>query len=225
MANILYITANPKAVEYSSSLQIGKAFIEAYKREHPTDEVTTLDLVTLEYADIDYTVMGAIGKLMNGVDFSALTDEEQSVLSTRQALLEQFMAADKVVFVTPMWELGYPSYVKKYLDVITVAGKTFRYTEHGLPEGLLRGLNKKAIHIQASGGHYTDETVQLGKEGKLGASMMFADNFSEKQLHAVMQFIGVEDYTHIYAPMQSTPEAGAWLEKAKQQAITLAKTW
>lgn len=225
MANVLYITANPKAVEYSASLQVGQTFIEAYKEVNPNDEITTLDLVTLEYSDIDYTVMGAVGKLMNGVDFSDLTAEEQSILGVRQGLLKQFMAADKVIFVTPMWELGYPSYVKKYLDVITVAGETFRYTEKGLPEGLLRGMNKKAMHIQASGGNYTDEIVKLGQSGQLGASMMLADNYSDKQLHAMMHFIGIEDYTHIYASQQSTPEAATELEAAKQKAIELAKTW
>lgn len=225
MANILYITANPKSVEYSASLQVGQTFIDAYKAQNPNDVVTTLDLVTLEYSDIDYTVMGAVGKLMSGVAFSELTAEEQSVLGVRQAILKQFMEADKVVFVTPMWELGYPSYVKKYLDAITVAGETFRYTEKGLPEGLLRGLGKKAIHIQASGGNYTDEIVQLAKSGQLGASLMLADNFSEKQLHAVLQFIGIEDYTHVYAAQQSTPEGPAELEAAKQKALELAKTW
>lgn len=225
MAKVLYITANPKPVEYSASLQVGQTFIDAYKAQNPNDEITTIDLVTLEYSDIDYTVMGAFGKLMNGVAFTDLTAEEQSVMGVRQAILKQFMDADKVVFVTPMWELGYPSYVKKYLDVITAAGETFRYTEKGLPEGLLRGLGKKAMHIQASGGDYTDEIIKMGNAGQLGASMMLVDNFSDKQLHAVLQFIGVEDYTHVYASEQSTPAGPAKLEAAKQKALELAQVW
>lgn len=225
MAKVLYITANPKPVEYSASLQVGQTFIDAYKAQNPNDEITTIDLVTLEYSDIDYTVMGAFGKLMNGVAFTDLTAEEQSVMGVRQAILKQFMDADKVVFVTPMWELGYPSYVKKYLDVITAAGETFRYTEKGLPEGLLRGLGKKAMHIQASGGDYTDEIIKMGNSGQLGASMMLVDNFSDKQLHAVLQFIGVEDYTHVYASEQSTPAGPAKLEEAKQKALELAQVW
>lgn len=225
MAKLLYITANPKPVEYSASLQVGKVFLDAYKAQNPNDEVTVIDLVTLEYSDIDYTVMGAFGKLMNGVAFTDLTAEEQSIMGTRQAILKQFMAADKVIFVTPMWELGYPSYVKKYLDVITAAGETFRYTEQGLPEGLLRGLGKKAMHIQASGGNYTKEAIAMGNAGQLGASMMFADNFADKHLHATLHFIGIEDYTHVYASEQSTPAGPGKLEEAKQQAIELAKTW
>lgn len=225
MANVLYITANPKPVEYSSSLQVGQTFMEAYKAQNPNDEVTVLDLVTLEYSDLDYEVMGAIGKLMNGVAFTDLTAKEQEIMGTRQAILKQFMAADKVIFVTPMWELSYPSYVKKYLDVITAAGETFRYTEQGHPEGLLRGLGKKAMHIQASGGNYTKEAIAMGNAGQLGASMMLADNFADKHLHAVLQFIGIEDYTHVYASEQSTPVGPEKLEAAKQQAIELAKTW
>lgn len=225
MAKLLYITANPKAVEYSASLQVGETFLEAYKTKNPQDEIERLDLVTLEYSDIDYTVMGVFGKLMSGVAFSDLTGEEQAIMGVRQGLLKQFVSADKIVFVTPMWELGYPSYVKKYLDVITVAGETFRYTEKGLPEGLLKDFGKKVIHIQASGGVYTDEMVKLGNDGQLGASMLFADNFANKHLHAVMQFIGIEDYTHIYAAMQSTPEAANYLQQAKEQALKFGQEW
>lgn len=225
MAKLLYLTANPKPVEYSASLQVGKVFIDAYQAQNPNDEVTVLDLVTLEYSDLDYEVMGAMGKLMNGVAFADLTAKEQEIMGARQAILEQFMSADKIVFVTPMWELGYPSYVKKYLDAVTVANQTFRYTEHGLPEGLLRGLGKKAMHIQAAGGDYTSEVVAMGHEGKLGASMLLADNFADKHLHAMLQFIGIEDYTHVFVPNQSTPMGASVLEEAKNKAMQLGQTW
>lgn len=67
--------------------------------------------------------------------------------------LETFMHADRYVFVTPMWNFSYPSVVKAYLDNLAIAGKTFKYTENG-PVGLLEG--KKALHIQATGGVYSE---------------------------------------------------------------------
>lgn len=67
--------------------------------------------------------------------------------------LETFMHADRYVFVTPMWNFSYPSVVKAYLDNLAIADKTFKYTENG-PVGLLEG--KKALHIQATGGVYSE---------------------------------------------------------------------
>ncbi|KMR64078.1 FMN-dependent NADH-azoreductase, partial [Staphylococcus aureus] len=40
-----------------------------------------------------------------------------------------------------------------YLDSVSVAGKTFKYTAEG-PVGLLP--DKKALHIQARGGYYSE---------------------------------------------------------------------
>ncbi|PNB70901.1 FMN-dependent NADH-azoreductase, partial [Pseudomonas sp. FW305-BF6] len=68
-------------------------------------------------------------------------------------IVTQFVEADKYVFVTPMWNFSFPPVMKSYIDAVCVAGKTFKYTENG-PQGLLGG--KKALHIQASGGVYSE---------------------------------------------------------------------
>ena len=43
-----------------------------------------------------------------------------------------------------------------WLDHVVRAGKTFRYTAAGTPEGLLAGKNKKVLAIIASGGGYAE---------------------------------------------------------------------
>ena len=59
-------------------------------------------------------------------------------------ILDEFLSADKYVFVSPMWNLSFPPVLKAYIDAITVAGKTFKYTAEG-PQGLL--TDKKVLHI------------------------------------------------------------------------------
>lgn len=44
MTKVLFITANPNSAEGSFGMAVGEAFIEAYKNEHPQDEVVTIDL-------------------------------------------------------------------------------------------------------------------------------------------------------------------------------------
>ncbi len=44
MSTVLYIKANPKSDEESRTFQISEHFIETYKKNHPEDQVITLDL-------------------------------------------------------------------------------------------------------------------------------------------------------------------------------------
>lgn len=88
---------------------------------------------------------------------------------------QQFMVADKYIFVTPLWNLGLPAHVKAYVDTICVAGKTFRYTEKG-PQGLLE--NKKCLHVHASGGFHSQDP----------------HNHADPYFRDIMNFIGITDY-------------------------------
>ena len=169
--------------------------------------------------------MGAYGKLMQGVAFTDLTAEEQTALGKRQAYIDQFLSADKVVFVTPLWEFSTPSYVKKYLDVITANKITFKYLENGVPVGLLFDKGIKVLHIQSSGGKYTTEMVPT--LNAMGGSMILADNFGNKHLQAVLTFLGITDYSHVYAHSTNMGEElrNASVAAATEQVIELAKTF
>ncbi len=164
MKKVLYITANPKSEQDSFSLTVGRAFIDAYKKEKPEDEIVELDVYKTEIPFIDSDVMSAWGKLQQGIAYEALSSVEQQKVAKIDALTNQFIAADKYVFVTPLWNLSIPPLMKAYFDTVCIAGKTFKYTENG-PVGLMAG--KKAVHIQARGGIYSDtpaSELELGDE-------------------------------------------------------------
>lgn len=150
MSQILYITAHPLNEMVSNSMAVGKSFIDKYKTEHPDDEVVHIDLFKEYVPEIDAEVFSGWGKLQSG---ETLTDSEQQKVNRLTELVDQFVAADKYVFVTPMWNLSFPPAVKRYFDAVTVAGKTFKYTEEG-PQGLL--TDKAALHIQSRGGYYSE---------------------------------------------------------------------
>jgi FMN-dependent NADH-azoreductase len=66
------------------------------------------------------------------------------------AMAKQFAAADIIVIAAPYWDLMFPAVLKTYLENITVAGITFRYSEEGRPESLCKA---KALHyVTTSGG-------------------------------------------------------------------------
>jgi FMN-dependent NADH-azoreductase len=209
MAKVLYITANPKPVESSFGLTVGQAFLEAYREENPHDEIVELNLFQMIIPEIDGDVLSGWDKLRQGTPFESLNLAEQDKIMRVNDLTEQFMGADKYVFVTPMWNLSFPPRLKAYIDTIMIAGKTFKYTDKG-PVGLLTG--RKAVHIQARGGIYS--------EGP-GVDMEFGDRY----LRAVLTFIGITDIETIAVEgMAFMPEkANEIQEKAMVRAKEVAK--
>jgi FMN-dependent NADH-azoreductase len=95
--------------------------------------------------------------------------------------LDEFLAADVIVIGAPIYNFSIPSQLKAWIDRITVAGRTFRYTQSG-PQGLVRG--KKVIVALARGGVLTP-----------GA----APEFGESYLQFLFGFLGIEDVTFVRA--------------------------
>ena len=180
MANILFITCNLKPTEDSSSLTAAKVFLDAYLQYHSNDIVDFIDVYRDPVQRIDIDVLSGWAKMQKGNDFNALTKDEQRKILRINRAADQFAAADKYVFVTPMWNLSFPAELKIYIDSICVVDKTFRHTKEG-PVGLLNGLGKKCLHIHSSGGfHY-------GKK----------EDHSVPYLKSVMNFMGVESFEAI----------------------------
>lgn len=51
---------------------------------------------------------------------------------------EEFLQQDKIIIANPLWNLSIPTRLKAWIDCITVAGKTFKYTETG-SVGIVKG--------------------------------------------------------------------------------------
>ncbi|MFC5403156.1 FMN-dependent NADH-azoreductase [Cohnella soli] len=152
MSTLLCIQAHPLDESSSASLAAAQAFIDSYRKGHPNDTVIVLDLYQADIPMLDKDVFSGWSKLGAGTGSDLLTPEEKHKVERLQQLVDQFVEADKYVFVTPMWNFSYPPLMKAYIDAVAVAGKTFKYTDQG-PVGLLGG--KQALHIQARGGIYS----------------------------------------------------------------------
>ncbi len=120
-----------------------------------------------------------------------------------EAVLAEFLDADVVVIGAPMYNFAIPSQLKAWVDSILVAGKTFRYTQGGVPEGLARG--KRVIVASSRGGVYSDGPY---------ASL----DHQEKYLRTVFGFIGIADVEFVRA------EGVAHGSDARRQAIDGALT-
>lgn len=206
MSKVLYITANPKTVERSVSLSLGEKFLNAYKEMKPEDEIVELDLYQTDIPEIDFDLLEVIENLKGGISPEQLSAETSKKLERYNQVTDQFVQADKYIFVTPMWNLGFPARVKSYIDAVCVAGKSFKYTEKG-PVGLLE--NKKCLHLHASGGFHENDPM----------------NHADPYLRDIMKFMGVDDYKSIVVEgyMAIPDQTESIIQQAYEKIPTIAK--
>jgi FMN-dependent NADH-azoreductase len=95
--------------------------------------------------------------------------------------IEELIGADVLVIGVPMYNFNVPTQLKSWIDRVSVAGKTFRYTEKG-PEGLLPA-GKKAFLATSSGGFYSGESPAKFLE------------HTESYLRGVLAHLGLKDVT------------------------------
>ncbi|WP_186576000.1 FMN-dependent NADH-azoreductase [Aquibacillus kalidii] len=209
MATVLYITANPFGENQSYGMAVGKQFIDSYKETNPTDQIIHIDLYKENIPHIDADVFQGWGKLQSGQGFEDLSTDEKAKVGRLAELSEQFISADKYIFVTPLWNLLFPPIMKAYLDSVAVAGKAYKHTEQG-PVGLL--TNKKALHIQASGGVYSKGP---GAEKEMG----------HRYIKTLMEFFGIPSFEGLFVEgHDSYPQDKEVIkENALLQAIEIAK--
>lgn len=205
MSNVLFIKANNRPAEQAVSVQLYNAFLSSYKEAHPEDQVTELDLFAEQLPYYDNTLITGVFKANQGLEATA---EEAAGAANVKKYLDQFLAADKVVFAFPLWNMTVPAVLHTYIDYLNQAGTAFKYTAEG-PVGLITG--KKAAVLNARGGVYS--------EGPAAAAEM-AVNF----ILGNLRFWGFQDITqviiegHNQNPAESANIIAAGLDLAKSEA-------
>ncbi|USP38808.1 FMN-dependent NADH-azoreductase [Acinetobacter sp. XS-4] len=131
-----------------------------------------------------------------GVEPNNETAQQRVAQNTQY--LDEFLSSDIVVIGAPMYNFSFPSQLKAWLDRLSIAGKTFRYTENG-PQGLVEG--KRVIIASSRGGVYSE-----------GSAAEVLD-YQETYIKAFFNFIGVTDITFVRA------EGIAFGPEARQAAL------
>ena len=127
----------------------------------------------------------------------SLARADAAAAADAERVLAQFVDADIVVIGAPMYNFAIPSTLKAWIDRVTVAGSTFRYTDAG-PEGLAGG--KRVIVASGRGGLHT------------GAP----SDFVEPYLAFVFGFMGIKDVEFVRA------EGVAYSPQHRSDAIAAA---
>jgi len=162
---VLHIDSSIMA-DASVSRQLSQAIVSQLSEKHAQVEVEYLDLATQPIPHLDAEIL--MGQ-----------NAEQSALGER--IIQQYLDADVVVIGAAMYNFGITSTLKAWIDRISVAGRTFKYTENG-PVGLAG--DKKAYIASSRGGVYGENSPV---------------DFQESFLKTVFNFTGVTDVEIIRA--------------------------
>ncbi|PEM34835.1 FMN-dependent NADH-azoreductase [Bacillus pseudomycoides] len=207
MTTVLFVKANNRPADQSVSVRLYYAFLASYKESHPNETVVELDLYNEELPYVGVDMINGTFKSSRGLD---LTAEEAKAVAVADKYLDQFLAADKVVFGFPLWNLTIPAVLHTYIDYLNRAGKTFKYTSEG-PVGLIG--NKKIALLNASGGVYSEgPKAPMEMAVKYVASMMSC--FGAKDIEKIV----IEGHNQF--PDKAEEIIAAGLEKAIKVAST-----
>lgn len=192
MARLLIVKAHPLDSKASYALRALEDFICLYQEEYPTDSIEEVDVFD-DIPILDKDLLEAMSLAKKG---QTLSPSQEKNLARYNELTEQFLRADKIVIVNPLWNLNVPSQLVSWINTINVAGRTFKYGPEG-SIGLIQ--DKKVLHIQSNGGVYN---------GRDAASIYIRDIF---------KFLGVEDVYQIFIEGQSAEPTRA--EEIYQEAL------
>jgi FMN-dependent NADH-azoreductase len=173
--------------EGSASRALTRGIVARLTSEHPDAEVTYLDLAAEELPHLSQ---------------SSLARSDAPEAARNALALEQFLAADVLVIGAPIYNFSIPSQLKAWIDRISVAGKTFRYTANG-PEGLAGG--KEVIVAMPRGG-----LVAADARGEFG----------EPYLRHLFSFLGITNVRVVHAQgLNVSPQHREQSLKAAHAAI------
>lgn len=181
MPTLLHITVSPRG-NHSFSRQLGAAAVREWKERNPGGRTIDRDLAktSLSFVDSEW-IAGAFSSP------EAHTEGHKRAIAISDELVSELQQADEIILDTPMYNFAIPAALKAWIDHVVRAGKTFRYTSAGAPEGLLASKQIKALVIIASGGKYT------GNPG------LAALDYESPYLRFILGFMGITDVRFIQA--------------------------
>ena len=208
---LLHIVATPRTHE-SNTIRVSNVVIEELFLKYEDLAVNVLNLFKADLPAVAGDNIESKYKLMTGQE---LDNHHKASWDAIEANIERFLDADIFLVTTPMWNFGIPYALKYYIDAIVQPGYLYRYNEHGIPEGLVRG--KKMIVVTSRGGDYSPN------------SPLQSLDFVEPYLRTIFNFVGITDIHFINAqPMDISPAARRdALLKAIDEARTIvaSKNW
>ena len=195
MIKLLHVQSSPNLVN-SVTRVLSDEFVAKWVGSHPETHVDTLDLAL---SPVPHWGPDAIKGFMSPE--GERTAEGQAAVDLSEKLIRQVEDAKILVIGCPMYNMSMPTLLKSWIDYLTRAGRTFKFTGQGQYKGLI--WNVKAYVILSRGGDYSQPPAS-------------AADFQEPLLRANLALIGITDVTFIRAEGQRLQEAPSYIARARE---------
>ncbi|HBO89004.1 MAG TPA: FMN-dependent NADH-azoreductase [Streptococcus sp.] len=185
MATVLIVKAHPLDPQKSYALRALEEFETRFASLHPEDRIEIVDVFEDQIPTLDKPLLEAMAAAKKGEEIAS---EQAERLERYNALTQQFLSADKIVVVNPLWNLNVPSQLVSWINTINVAGLTFKYGPEG-SIGLVK--DKKLLHIQSNGGVYAGQDP------------------AAQYIKSIFEFLGFKDIQQVFIEGQSADPSQA----------------
>ena len=185
MATVLIVKAHPFDPQKSYALRALEEFETRFASLHPEDMIEIVDVFEDEIPTLDKPLLEAMAAAKKGEEIAS---EQAERLERYNAFTQQFLSADKIVVVNPLWNLNVPSQLVSWINTINVAGLTFKYGPEG-SIGLIK--DKKLLHIQSNGGVYAGQDP------------------AAQYIKSIFEFLGFKDIQQVFIEGQSADPSQA----------------
>lgn len=181
MTRVLYVECSPNK-EYSASIDVCNAFLDAYRLAHPDHVIEKIDIWNLAMPEFDGDALAAKYAGLKGMP---LTPDQAAAWRRIEEVAAPFHEADKLLFGVPLWNFSIPYKLKQLIDVISQKDVLFTFDSSGF-SGMLRG--KKAAIVYARGLSYTEH-------GSMTPASVF--DLQRPYMETWLKFVGVDDVVGI----------------------------
>ncbi|MHC4561948.1 MAG: FMN-dependent NADH-azoreductase [Planctomycetota bacterium] len=148
MSSLLYIQASPRG-QRSKSIAVADAFVNSCRKANPEVDVDTLNVFQEDLPVFDGAALDAKYAILHGQHPG---DAHRDAWGEVEAVIQRFMAADKYILATPMWNFSIPYRLKHYIDLLVQPTYTFSFSPEEGYTGLVTG--RPAMVVYARGGAY-----------------------------------------------------------------------
>jgi FMN-dependent NADH-azoreductase len=206
MPTLLHIEASPRKSR-SASLDVARAYLDAWREAHPDHRIDVLDLWSTALPEFDGDALDAKYADLSG---TPLSDVQARAWADIRRLAQRLHAAGTLLFSVPLWNFSIPYKLKHFIDVVSQRGILFSFDERGFG-GLLK--DKKAIVIYARGLDYSKQSSTPAE----------SFDFQRPYVEAWLRFVGVTDIETIVVEktLFGAEVDHAARQAAREQAVAL----
>lgn len=206
MEKLLYIVANSKPEEISSSKIVGRSLVNRILEKNKDLELQELNLYEEYIPRPKYSYFSGRSALISSENLSGLSEQEQKDVLQMTKLCDQFVSASIYIIASPMWSLSFPAVLKDYIDCVIQAEKTITFKNGSKPEGLLNDKPRTFIYVQSSGAN-----IPWIMKPTLDKGLNYVED--------IMKFIGISNVHELLVDGTGTTETekAESIEKAKSK--------